>query len=277
MNAVAEPAIQANRAKGSSFYAAMRFLPRQQREAMYAIYDVCRRIDDVADEGGTSAQRLAELENWRRDLDALYAGGAPGRFASVAAVVGRYQLDKDDFTALLDGMTMDAKGNVIAPSLSTLDLYCDRVASAVGRLSNRIFGIRGQESAALAHHLGRALQLTNILRDLDEDAGLGRLYLPEEALRTAGIETRVTSEVLAHPALATACQLLIARARGHFDQAALVWHRIPPSMTRAPRLMGAVYMRLLDGLEDRGFRPPRERVRLARLTLIGLLVRHGLF
>ena len=253
MTAVAEQTMQTNRAKGSSFYAAMRILPRPQREAMYAIYDVCRRVDDVADEGGTSAERLAELENWRRDLEALYAGQAPGRFGSVADIVGRYHLEKDDFIALLDGMTSDAEGNVIAPSFDALDLYCDRVASAVGRLSNRIFGIRGQDSAALAHHLGRALQLTNILRDVDEDAELGRLYLPEEALRAAGIETRVPSEVLAHPALAKACQPLIARARDHFGEAALVWRRIPHAMTRAPRLMGAVYRRLLDGIEDRGF------------------------
>ncbi|RFB76425.1 presqualene diphosphate synthase HpnD [Methylovirgula sp. 4M-Z18] len=265
------------RAKGSSFYAAMRILPRPQREAMYAVYDICREIDDVADEGGTSAQRLAELENWSRDLDTLYAGGPPGRFAEVAGVVEQYRLDRNDWAALLEGMTMDAKGNSIAPSFATLDHYCDCVASAVGRLSNRIFGIGDDDSMPLAHHLGRALQLTNILRDLDEDAGLGRLYLPEEALREAHIESRHPSEVLRHPALDAACRPVTARAHEHFRQAAAVWERIPRSKTRAPRLMGAVYRLLLDRLEARGFQGPRERVRLDRLTLIGLLVRHGFF
>jgi presqualene diphosphate synthase len=277
MSQLDAPVVAANRAKGSSFYAAMRILPREQREAMYAIYDVCRAVDDVADEGGTSEQRLAELALWRKDLDALYYGGPPGRFASIASLVGRFDLKQVDFAALLDGMTMDARGNIRAPDLATLDLYCDRVASAVGRLSNQIFGIRGNDSLLLSHHLGRALQLTNILRDLDEDADLGRLYLPREALAEAGIVSLDPAEVMAHPALARACQPLIARARAHFREAAIVWRRIPRSKTRAPRLMGAVYGLLLDRLEARGFRAPRDRVKLDRLTLMGLLIRHGLF
>ncbi len=277
MSVMEAPIQTATRAKGSSFYAAMRILPRAQREAMFAIYDVCREVDDVADEGGTSAQRLAELGNWRHDLDSLYAGGPPGRFADVAAIVERYQLSRDDFAALLDGMTMDATGNIVAPSFATLDRYCDCVASAVGRLSNRIFGIGENESIPLAHHLGRALQLTNILRDLDEDAGLGRLYLPEEALVEAQIKSRNPHEVLSHPALATACRPVIARAHDHFQQAARAWRRIPRRKTRAPRLMGAVYALLLSRIEARGFQTPRERVRLNRLALIGLLARHGLF
>ena len=277
MSQLDAPVVVANRAKGSSFYAAMRILPREQREAMYAIYDVCRAVDDVADEGGTSEQRLAELALWRKDLDALYYGGPPGRFASIASLVRKFDLKQADFAALLDGMTMDAQGNIRAPDLATLDLYCDRVASAVGRLSNQIFGIRGNDSLLLSHHLGRALQLTNILRDLDEDADLGRLYLPREALAEAGIESLDPAAVMAHPALAKACQPLIARARAHFREAATVWRRIPRSKTRAPRLMGAVYGLLLDRLEARGFRAPRDRVKLDRLTLMGLLIRHGLF
>ena len=277
MSQLDAPVVVANRAKGSSFYAAMRILPREQREAMYAIYDVCRAVDDVADEGGTSEQRLAELALWRKDLDALYYGGPPGRFASIASLVRKFDLKQADFAALLDGMTMDAQGNIRAPDLATLDLYCDRVASAVGRLSNQIFGIRGNDSLLLSHHLGRALQLTNILRDLDEDADLGRLYLPREALAEAGIESLDPAVVMAHPALARACQPLIARARAHFREAATVWRRIPRSKTRAPRLMGAVYGLLLDRLEVRGFRAPRDRVKLDRLTLMGLLIRHGLF
>ncbi|MDQ0391966.1 presqualene diphosphate synthase HpnD [Labrys monachus] len=270
------PAATASRAKGSSFYAAMRILPRQQREAMYAVYDICRAVDDVADEGGTSEQRLAELENWRRDLDALYAGEAPGRFAAVAPTVRQYGLRQADFIALLDGMTMDAEGDIRGPDMATLDLYCDRVASAVGRLSNQIFGIRGGDSVLLAHHLGRALQLTNILRDIDEDAGLGRLYLPDEALAEADIASRDPAEVMAHPAVARACRPLVLQARAHFNEAAAVLRRIPRSVSRAPRLMGAVYGLLLDRLEARGFRQPRERVRLDKLTLLMLLVRHGL-
>ena len=97
-----------------------------------------------------------------------------------------YDLSHEDFDAVIDGMAMDAAQDIRAPDWATLDLYCDRVASAVGRLSVRIFGLAPEPGEALAHHLGRALQLTNILRDIDEDAGVGRLYLPREALEQRG-------------------------------------------------------------------------------------------
>lgn len=271
------PVFVANRAKGSSFYAAMRILPRDQREPMYAIYNICRAIDDIADERCSPQKRLSEIANWRRDLDVLYAGGPPGRFVTVASTVRRFDLKHADFAALLDGMAMDAEGDVRAPDMATLDLYCDRVASAVGRLSNQIFGIRGVDGLLLAHHLGRALQLTNILRDLDEDADLGRLYLPREALAEANIASCVPNEVMSHPSIARACQPIVAKAHSHFRDAETVWHRIPRVKTRAPRLMGAVYARLLARLETRGFQPPRSRIKLNRLELISLVVRNGLF
>ena len=110
------------------------------------------------------------------------------RARTLARAIGRFGLRKEDFLAVIDGMEMDAQADIRAPSLEQLDLYCDRVASAVGRLSVRVFGMDEADGQLLAHHLGRALQLTNILRDLDEDAGVGRLYLPQEALRAAGID-----------------------------------------------------------------------------------------
>ena len=125
---------------------------------------------------------------WRADIEALYAG-APRRRArrSLRTAVKRYGLRKEDFLTLIDGMAMDVAEDIRAPDLATLDLYCDRVASAVGRLSIKVFGMDEGPGFELAHHLGRALQLTNILRDLDEDAAIGRLYLPREYLTEAGI------------------------------------------------------------------------------------------
>ena len=115
-------------------------------------------------------------------------------------------------------MAMDAAEDIRAPDWATLDLYCDRVASAVGRLSVRIFGLAPEPGEALAHHLGRALQLTNILRDIDEDASVGRLYLPREALAAAGVTTDEPLEAAADPKLAAACAEVAARARAHFDE-----------------------------------------------------------
>ena len=121
--------------------------------------------------------------SWRADLDALYAGDSRRRQVRfLAPAVAQYGLRKEDFLTILDGMDMDVAEDIVAPDLATLDLYCDRVASAVGRLSIKVFGMEEGPGFELAHHLGRALQLTNILRDIDEDAAIGRLYLPREYL-----------------------------------------------------------------------------------------------
>jgi presqualene diphosphate synthase len=263
------------KAAGSSFYAAMRILPQAQRQAMFEIYAFCRRVDDIADSDLPRPERLVRLEAWRADIDALYTGLPPAGLIGLAETTRQFSLARADFLAVIDGMEMDAREDIRAPDFSTLDLYCDRVASAVGRLSVRIFGMPEAEGKALAHHLGRALQLTNILRDLDEDAGVGRLYLPREALVEAKIETTDPAAVLADPALAAACALVVARAHGHFTEAEKIMRRSSRRTVRAPRIMGEVYRLILDGMVARGWAAPRERVRVPRPRLIWILLRYA--
>lgn len=263
-------------AAGSSFYTAMRILPQAERQAMYAVYAFCRAVDDIADGDAPRSERLAELDRWRADVDQLFADEAPPGLAELAEPVRRFGLKARDFHAVIDGMAMDAAGDIVAPNWATLDLYCDRVASAVGRLSTRIFGMPETEGEALAHELGRALQLTNILRDLDEDRDLGRLYLPREALSAAGIEDAAPDRVLDHPRLAVACMTVAERARRHFDEAELIMAAAPRRAVRAPRLMAAAYRSILDGLVARGWAAPRRRVRVGRLRMVGALLQHGL-
>src|ERR1700675_2242620 len=203
-------------ASGSSFYAAMRILPRDQREAMFQIYSFCRQVDDIADSDGPRPERLAALPQWRDDIDALYQGHPPPRLRDYVASVRKFDLRREDFLAIVDGMEMDVPQDIRAPDLATLDLYCDRVASAVGRLSVRVFGLPQDDGILLAHHLGRALQLTNILRDIDEDAAIGRLYLPREMLFHAGITSSDPQAIIINPALPKVCAPLVARARAHF-------------------------------------------------------------
>jgi presqualene diphosphate synthase len=262
----------------SSFYAALRILPAEQREAMFQVYDFCRAVDDIADEGGPRAVRLAELAGWRKDLASLYSGrGVAVRLAGLAGPIERFDLVHEDFGAIIDGMVMDAEGDICAPDWATLDLYCDRVASAVGRLSVRIFGVPEEQRRPLAHHLGRALQLTNILRDLDEDAGLGRLYLPREALAAGGIEETDPRCVLQHPAIAAACSEVVARARTHFGEARRTMDACPRATVRSPRLMASVYGSILDDLVAQGFAAPRKRVRVAKTRVLWAILRHGMF
>ncbi len=273
----AEPAAPPKRPSGSSFYLAMKLLPAPRRDAMYEIYGFCRAVDDIADGDGPRPQRRAQLQLWRGDIEDIYRGAAPSHLAGLAAAVRQFNLRREDFLAVIDGMAMDLEQDIRAPDMASLDLYCDRVASAVGRLSVRVFGMDAAAGEALAHHLGRALQLTNILRDLDEDAGVGRLYLPVEALREAGIESTDPASVLAHPALGRACAPVVDRARTHFIAADRIMAGEPRAAVRAPRLMEAVYRRILDRLVSRGWSAPRPPVKIGRISLLWIVLSDSLF
>jgi presqualene diphosphate synthase len=265
------------RAASSSFYTAMRILPRAKRNAMFEIYSFCRRVDDIADSDLPRSDRSRALAQWRSDIDALYSGHLQPELADLAEAVRQYALRKTDFLDIIAGMEMDAVEDIRAPDWNKLDLYCDRVASAVGRLSVRVFGINGEDGPQLAHHLGRALQLTNILRDIDEDAAVGRLYLPQEALDKAGIGSREPIVVIESPELAKACMPVVDRARRHFVEAEKIMTGCPRRAVRAPRVMGAVYRAMLDGMVARGWAPPRQRVRIGRAQLIAIVLKHALF
>jgi presqualene diphosphate synthase len=276
LEATAETTDYGTAASGSSFYAAMRILPRAQRDAMFLIYSFCRQVDDIADSDGPREERLKALQQWRDDINALYEGHPPPRLRDYVAPVKRFGLKREDFQAVIDGMEMDVPQNIRAPDLATLDLYCDRVASAVGRLSVRVFGMPDEDGILLAYHLGRALQLTNILRDVDEDAGLGRLYLPREALLLAGITGDDPVKVINDRGLPKVCAALATRAKAHFEKSDEIMKRNRRRAVRAPRIMSKYYHTVLELLLARGFAPPREPVRVKKLTKIGIILRYAL-
>ncbi len=198
----------------------------------------------------------------------------PPQLAGLAQAVRTFALDQADFLAVIAGMEMDVVADIRAPDRATLDLYCDRVACAVGRLSVRVFGMERAAGLALAHHLGRALQLTNILRDLDEDAAMGRLYLPREALRDAGIIATDPATVLDNPMLGEACNVIVELAKDEFQEARAIMAKSPRRVVKAPRIMGEGYRLILDGLIARGFAAPRARVRLPRAKFLLIVLRN---
>ncbi len=266
------------KASNSSFYSAMRLMPKAEREAMFAIYGFCRIVDDIADDGiGTREERAIELTKWRVDLDELYDGRPPARIEFLAPHVARYGLRKIDFLTVIDGMDMDVTEDIVASDLQTLDLYCDRVASAVGRLSIKVFGMEESPGFVLAYHLGRALQLTNILRDIDEDAAIGRLYLPREYIAQAGITATEPKAIIADPRIDTVCKLVARDAHRLYAVTADVLARRPKGRISTPRLMGAVYEEILRQTEAVGWAPPRRRVSLGKPKLLAIVLRHGLF
>ena len=262
------------KASGSSFYTAMRLMPKAEREAMFAIYAFCRKVDDIADDGvGTRPERHVRLERWRSDLNALYAGQHGGEAAFLGPAMAQYGLRREDFHTIIDGMEMDVAEDIVAPDLATLDLYCERVASAVGRLSIKVFGMEEGAGFKLAHHLGRALQLTNILRDIDEDAAIGRLYLPREYLFGAGFTSLDPGMVAADPRVDLACRQVAHLAHEYYEKAQAVLAGKPKGRIATPWLMGAVYSEILKASEVAGFKPPRQRVSIGKGKLLSLVLR----
>jgi phytoene synthase len=264
------------RAAGTSFYRGMRVLPPDRRHAMYAIYAFCRMVDDIVDEDRPFAEKLPLLAAWRERVAGLYRGQSDGPVTRVLVIAAqRFALRQEDFIAVIDGMQMDAEVEIVAPDLATLDLYCDRVAAAVGRLSVRAFGDSSPAADRVAHSLGRALQLTNILRDVQEDAERGRLYLPSEWLDEAGIPHDPMA-ALRSPALPQVCAKLAALAHQHFRAAHEAMRQCDPKAMKPARLMGATYAAILSRLEQHGWKRPEQRVSLPTWQKLWLVLRYGI-
>lgn len=240
---------------GTSFYWAMRMLPLEKRRAIFAVYAFCRTVDDIADSADAAAGKVAALSEWRAEIDRLYrdagASGASAPSIPLASAIADFGLERAAFIAIIDGMEMDAMGPIIAPTMAELETYCSRVASAVGLLCIRIFGDKSEDGRAIAASLGLALQLTNILRDIREDAQMGRLYLPVELLEAHGIEPRDPLEVLHHPNLPAVCRALAERAEQEFEQARAAIDRGPRRTVRPAIVMMKVYHRTLRQLRRR--------------------------
>ena len=263
----------------SSFYTAMRLLPEDRRNGMYAIYAFCREVDDIADEPASQEEKQRGLAAWRDEIEAIYAG-RPAALLVGRTLVGpirQFDLQKQDFHAVIDGMAMDAERDIVAPDMAELDLYCDRVASAVGRLSVRVFGPFEARADEVAEHLGRALQLTNILRDIDEDAERGRLYLPREALERHGIATRVPTEVIAHPAIDALCAELSIEAARRFRLADAAMAACSRRTMRPARMMSGVYGAILKRLIRRGWAAPRATVKVPKFAKIWIALTRVFF
>jgi presqualene diphosphate synthase len=239
----------------SSFSLGMKLLSRPRREAMRAVYAFCRVVDDIADGPLPAPEKRAMLADWRDEVARLYAGrprSAIGR--ALAGPVARYGLPQPEFLMMIEGMEMDANGPIVAPLLRELSRYNRRVAGSVGLLSMRIFGAwRGDPSHLFALSLADALQMTNILRDVEEDARIGRIYLPREALARAGVAADCAT-IATDPGLPAARAEIGRLARAAFDRArgAIPRHR---RLRLAPALaMLGVYEGYLDRMEALAFR-----------------------
>ena len=267
---------------GSSFYTAMRLLGPEKRHAMYAVYAFCRQIDDIADEPAPLEAKQKALSVWRNDIEALYTGREPVLDVAKALVspVKRFSLPKEEFIALIDGMEMDIPDGMRAPKMDELELYCRRVAGAVGILSVRIFGESSDDAVRFAVTLGEALQLTNILRDMVEDMDLGRLYVPEEALEKAGIavtENTSLSEILADPSLKIARGYLAERAKLRFMEASAALEKLDAKKMKPAVLMKEMYHKIFLMMEKRGWEKLEPRPKPSKFFAVKTALRVFIF
>ena len=252
-------------ASGSSFYYAFRFLPAPRRRAITALYAFCREVDDVVDECTDPLVARSKLDWWRREIGALHAG-RPSHPVTRALEPGvrPYGLDEARLLEIIDGMQMDLDWNRY-PDFATLELYCHRVAGVVGILSASIFGCTQRATLGYARDLGIALQLTNIARDVGEDARRNRIYLPLDELARFGVSTDDLVLFRETPAVAALLAHNVARAQGFYARALAQLPDADRKAQRAGLIMGAIYARLLDEVAAEGAGVLNRRVSLTPL------------
>lgn len=267
---------QITRKSASNLALAFILLPREKRREMAALYAFCREVDDVADEESVGIeQRRAGLQEWREDLLVACSGGKPAKVVNqeLQPVIARAGLSFELFDELIKGVEMDL--DILRyETMEQLEQYCYRVASVVGLLSIEIFGYKNPACQQYAIYLGKALQLTNILRDVKNDAERGRIYLPLEELRRFGVSQPEILEGRYSPKYHALARSIAARARGFYNSA---WTALPPEDARAmatAELMGSVYWKLLQKLERKGFNVFEEKItRLSKFQKVLLVAR----
>jgi squalene synthase HpnC len=242
----------------SSFARGMAVLRGERRRALFAVYAFCRAVDDIADAAMPKEEKARFLGAWRAKL----ARPDCALSAELAVARAAFALPGAEFEAMVEGMETDAAGRVRLADEAALDLYCRRVAGSVGALSVRIFGAPGAEAFGLA--LGRTFQLVNILRDVEEDAALDRVYLPTTLLARHGVPSAEARAMLAHPGLPVALAELAGRAAEGFARAEAELRRHDARALKPARVMMWGYRRLLGRMVAAGFAPPRARARLSR-------------
>lgn len=261
------------RQSGSSFTGSFRFLPREQRDAMTALYAFCREVDDVVDECSDAGVARTTLNWWRAEVANIYAGNPQHPVCrALVPVVRRYQLAQEYLLEIIDGMEMDLE-QPRYPDFKSLQLYCYRVASVVGLLSAEIFGYKDRRTLKYAHDLGIAFQLTNIIRDVGEDARRNRIYLPMDELQQFGVTAADILQGRETESFQKLMSFQIERARRYYDQALAQLPAVDRKAQRAGLVMAAIYRATLDAVEDSGCHVLKQRVSLGPLYKRWLAIR----
>jgi phytoene synthase len=248
---------------GSSFYYSFLFLPPERRRAITALYAFCREVDDAVDEASDPALARTKLAWWRTEVSAAFTGTPQHPVAlALRPVVTRFRLPEEHFQTVIDGMAMDLDRYL---DFAELERYCHCVAGVVGLMSAEIFGYVNPSTRQYARDLGIAFQLTNIIRDVGEDARRGRIYLPQDELAAHAVTATAILKGEASDALTALMKDQVARARRWYAQA---FDALPAEDRQAQRpgiIMASIYRTLLDEIERDGYRVLDRRIALTPL------------
>jgi phytoene synthase len=262
-------------ASGSSFYYSFRFLPPERRRAIIAFYAFCREVDDIADECHDANLARSKLAWWRDEIARLYTGN-PGHPVTLALLeaIAQFHLPQDAFEQIIDGMEMDLGQSVRYPDFKSLRLYCHRVAGVVGEVAALIFGISDRTTLKYANKLGLAFQLTNIIRDVGEDARRGRIYLPEDEMAQFGVAHTDLLQAAMNNSKSDCFRRLMAfqaqRAEQTYDEALALLPAADRKKQRPGLIMAAIYRALLEEIRADGFQVLDRRMSLTPLRKLWL-------
>jgi len=250
---------------GSSFYYSFLFLPPEQRQAITALYAFCREVDDAVDDCREAHVARAKLQWWREETARLFAGTPQHPVTrALSAAVDCYNLPEEYFLEILDGMAMDLEQTAYT-SFKDLALYCYRAAGVVGLLSAEIFGYEDRRTLKYAHTLGTALQLTNIIRDVREDARRGRIYLPQDELAHFGVEPEDLLQPVTTDRVRALLEFQADRARDHYERALALLPEQDRYRQRSGLIMAAIYRATLEEIARDGYRVLEHAIALTPL------------
>ena len=250
---------------GSSFYYSFLFLPEKQRQAIIALYAFCREVDDTVDEISDTGVARTQLDWWQQEIERTFNGEATHPVGkALQASLQNFDLHKEYFMEIIDGMAMDLEQSTYA-EFKHLALYCHRAASVVGLLSVEIFGYKDRNTLKYAENLGMALQLTNIIRDVREDAERGRIYLPLEDLKRFNISEQDLLELKSSPELTECLKFQSQRAKEYYQKAMQILPESDRYTQRTGLIMSAIYEATLDEIISDNYQVMKQRVSLTPL------------
>ncbi len=255
-------------ASGSSFYYSFLFLPPERRKAIMALYAFCREVDDVVDECEDPALAATKLAWWRQEVDRLADGQPQHPVCQALQAAGKqFNLPREQLLEIIDGMEMDLQ-QARYLDFKGLSLYCYRVASVVGLLAAEIFGLKDRQTLKYAHDLGMAFQLTNIIRDIGEDARRGRIYIPMDELKQFNVPAADILNGRYSENFTALMQFQMERAERYYDQALAQLPAIDRKSQRPGLIMAAIYRTLLREIKAENYQVLHQRIALTPVRKI---------